>query len=111
MNLVTRLKSKIENITVTETNLNYEGSISIQKDLLYRANITPYEQVHVLNLNTGGRFVTYAIAGDDKGIIINGALAREFQVGDKIIILTYIQTDTAYMPYQPVVINGEVNDI
>ena len=85
----TVLSSKIHRATVTETNLNYEGSITIDKDLMEAANIIPYEQVHVLNLNNGERFVTYAVEGMVGEICLNGACARLGTKGDIVIILSY----------------------
>src|SRR4030066_990281 len=85
------LKSKIHRATVTGANLDYEGSISIDKNLMKAANILPYELVHVVNINNGTRFETYTIeekAGGG-GICLNGAAARLGQPGDLIIILSY----------------------
>ena len=85
------LKSKIHRATVTESELEYEGSISIDKRLMDEADILPYEQVHVLNIDNGARFETYAIeAPADSGMIgIRGAAARLATKGDIVIILTY----------------------
>ncbi len=87
------LKSKIHQAYVTETNINYEGSITIDKKLMGEADILPYEQVQVLNLNNGARFDTYAIEGEEGEICINGAAARLAAKGDIIIILGYCQVD------------------
>ncbi len=85
------LKSKIHRATVTETNINYEGSITIDKKLLEAADILPYERVEVLNINNGARFTTYAIEGTEGSgeICLNGAAARLVSKGDLVIILTY----------------------
>jgi len=85
------LKSKIHRATVTGTALHYEGSITIDKDLLDRAEILPGEQVHVLNCSNGERFVTYAIAAvaGSGTILLNGPAARLGYEGDKVVILTY----------------------
>jgi len=83
------LKSKIHRATVTEANLDYEGSISIDKKLMAAADILAYEQVHVLNINNGHRFTTYAIKGDPGEICLNGAAALLAKKGDIVIILTY----------------------
>ena len=83
------LKSKIHRARVTSANLNYEGSITIDKRLLEAADILPYEQVHVLNVNNGARFTTYAIEGKEGEICLNGAAARQAVPGDIVIILTY----------------------
>lgn len=87
------LKSKIHRATVTDANLNYEGSITIDTDLLALADITPYEQVFIVNINTGARFETYAIVGEaGKGdMCLNGAAARLAQPGDLIIVMTYAE--------------------
>ena len=91
----TMLKSKIHRAHVTETNINYEGSITIDKKLMEEADILPSEQVHVLNLNNGARFNSYAIEGkrDSGEICLNGAAARLAIKGDIIIILAYCYVD------------------
>jgi len=92
------LKSKIHRACVTETNINYEGSITIDKKLVEEADILPYEQVQVLNLNNGARFDTYAIEGEKGEICINGAAARLALKGDIILILSYchVEDDEAH---------------
>lgn len=87
------LKSKIHRATITDGNLDYEGSIAIDKTLLKAANIIPFEEVHIYNITNGNRFTTYAIEGDsDSGVIcINGAAAHKASKGDLIIIATYSQ--------------------
>ena len=89
------LKSKIHRARVTEVDVNYEGSIAIDKHLMEEADILPYEQVQVLNVNNGARFETYAIEAEpDSGEIgIRGAAARLAAVGDIVIILTYRQLE------------------
>ena len=84
------LKSKIHGARVTQVNIDYEGSITIDKRLMAEANILPYEQVQVLNVNNGARFTTYAIEGKASGeISLNGAAARLAVKGDTIMILSY----------------------
>jgi len=84
------LRSKIHRATVTGCNPDYSSSITLPRDLLEAADIAEFEQVHVLDVDNGERLVTYAIAGDDSGLVyINGAAARKVNVGDKIIILAY----------------------
>ena len=85
------LKSKIHRATVTEANLEYEGSVAIDKRLMDEADIRPYEQVQVLNANNGARFITYAIeAPTDSGTIgIQGPAARLASKDDTVILLTY----------------------
>jgi aspartate 1-decarboxylase len=85
------LKSKIHRVRVTEVDLDYEGSITIDRTLMDAADILPFEKVDVLNINNGARFTTYAIEGEaDSGIIgINGAAARLAMKGDLVIIVSY----------------------
>ncbi|PSO50275.1 MAG: aspartate 1-decarboxylase [Cyanobacteria bacterium SW_9_44_58] len=87
----TFLLGKIHNCHVTESNLNYMGSIGIDQTLLAGAAIEPHEQVQVLNITTGARLITYAIALESNSgrIELNGAAARYGEVGDRLIILTY----------------------
>lgn len=89
--LITVLKSKIHQATVTDANLLYEGSITIDSHLLKAASVIEGERVQVVNLNNGSRIETYCIAGKpDSGIIcMNGAAARWAQPGDKVIIISY----------------------
>ncbi len=91
----TMLKSKIHRCRVTEANLYYEGSITIDTKLMEKADILPHEKVEVLNLNNGQRIETYAIKGKPgSGVVcLNGPSARGAHVGDQIIILTYILID------------------
>jgi len=92
------LKSKIHRARVTRVNLDYEGSITIDKKLMEEADFLPYEQVQVLNTNNGARFTTYAIEGESGEICINGAAARLAVKGDVIIILSYchVEDDEAH---------------
>src|SRR4030042_2183835 len=85
------LKRKIHRARVTGANINYEGSITIDRRLMEEADILPYEQVQVLNVNSGARFSTYAIEGAPGSgeICLNGAAARLVSKGDIVIILTY----------------------
>ena len=91
MSTRTMLKSKIHRARVTDCNIDYEGSITIDSDLLKAADILPYERVEILNINNGARFSTYAIEGNrgSGDICLNGAAARLASVDDVIIILTY----------------------
>jgi aspartate 1-decarboxylase len=88
----TMLKGKIHRARVTEVNLDYEGSITIDRVLMEAADILPYEMVHVLNIDNGARFQTYAIEGEPGSgeICINGAAARLVSEGDTVIILAYM---------------------
>jgi aspartate 1-decarboxylase len=94
---LTLLKGKIHRATVTQCDLNYEGSISVDAALLERAGILDHEQVDVLNINNGERFTTYAIAAPaGSGMIgINGAAARLASVGDLVIIVAYARMSEA----------------
>ncbi len=87
----TMMKSKLHRARVTDANLNYEGSLTIDGQLMELADILPYEQVRVYNVSTGARFETYAIEGPRGGgdICLNGAAARMGAAGDLIIIVTY----------------------
>ena len=89
----TMLKSKIHRVTVTQADLNYDGSMTIDEDLLKAAGIIQFEQIYVYNINNGERFETYAIRGKaGSGVIgLNGAAARKGHVGDLVIIVTYGQ--------------------
>ena len=87
------LKSKIHRARVTRANIDYEGSITIDKRLMEAADILPYEQVQVLNINNGARFATYAIEGESGEICLNGAAARLVDKGDIIIILSYCHVE------------------
>ena len=85
------LKSKIHRATITDADLNYEGSLTIDKDLLDAVDLQPYERVMVYNINNGERFDTYTIEGESgSGVIgLNGAAARKGLIGDQIIIVSY----------------------
>ncbi|MCI6989040.1 MAG: aspartate 1-decarboxylase [Campylobacter sp.] len=85
------LQSKIHRATVTDANLNYVGSITIDKELLKAANLLPFQKVEILNINNGERFATYIIEGQKRGeICLNGAAARKVCVGDIVIIVSYV---------------------
>ena len=89
--LVTMMKAKLHRATVTQADLDYEGSIAIDMELLEAAGIFPHEQVDVLNITNGARFTTYAIEAPrgSKVIGVNGAAARLVQKGDRVIVVTY----------------------
>lgn len=100
----TMLKSKIHRARVTDANLHYEGSITIDADLMKEADILPYEQVQVLDVDNGNRLTTYAIEGPRGSgtICINGAAARQVSKGDTVIILTYTTcTEREMADYHP----------
>jgi aspartate 1-decarboxylase len=85
------LYSKIHRARITGTQLDYEGSVAIAPELLQQADILPHEEVHILNVNNGARFTTYAIRGQSGQIELRGAAARLAMPGDIVIILTYHQ--------------------
>jgi len=93
--LIEIVKSKIHRVTVTEANLNYIGSITIDEDLMDAANLIPNEKVAIVDNNNGERFETYVIKGErGSGVIcLNGAAARKVQAGDIIIIMSYALMD------------------
>lgn len=93
--LIEVVKSKIHRVSVTEANLNYIGSITIDEDLMDAANIIANEKVQVVNNNNGERIETYVIKGERKSgqICLNGAAAHKFQPGDVIIIMSFAQMD------------------
>ena len=95
--LRTMLKSKIHRATVTEANVEYEGSVTIDADLMRAANILPYEQVQIYDCTNASRLTTYAIPGErGSGILcVNGAAARLVHVGDTVIVIAYAQLDDA----------------
>jgi len=101
------LKSKIHRARITQVNLDYEGSITIDKSLMEASDILPYERVEVLNINNGARFSTYAIEGEaNSGVIgINGAAARLAAKGDIVIILSYCQVpDDEAVAMTPIIV-------
>ncbi|MBD1363532.1 aspartate 1-decarboxylase [Mucilaginibacter sp. ZT4R22] len=107
------LKSKLHRVKVTQAELNYVGSITIDEDLIEAANIIPNEKVQIVNNNNGARFETYVIKGERGSgtVCLNGATARLAQVGDIIIIMSY-----AYMEaeearsYEPILIFPDANN-
>ncbi|MFD0680881.1 MULTISPECIES: aspartate 1-decarboxylase [unclassified Paenibacillus] len=111
----TMLKSKIHRATVTEANLNYVGSITIDEELIELLDMLPNEKVQIVNNNNGARFETYIIPGPrGSGVIcLNGAAARMVHVGDTVIILSYaMMTDEDARKHQPqIAIMGENNRI
>jgi len=109
----TMLRSKIHRAVVTEANLNYVGSITIDRDLMDAADILPYEKVQVVNNNNGARLETYAIAGERGSgtICFNGAAARLAEPGDIVIILTYTQIgDEGLTGYHPRIVILDTNN-
>ncbi len=112
--IVEVLKSKLHNVQVTEANLNYIGSITIDEDLMDAANLIAGERVYIVNNNNGERFNTYIIKGErgSRCICLNGAAARKVQVGDTVIIMAYAQMDFEEAKnFSPSVVFPENNQI
>ncbi|MDX6689540.1 MAG: aspartate 1-decarboxylase [Solirubrobacteraceae bacterium] len=110
------LKSKIHRATVTDCDLHYVGSITIDSDLLAAADILEHEQVHVVDVDNGARFETYVIAGEpgSGAMQVNGAAARLVHTGDTIIVISYAQYDAAELQsLQPRVVHvrAKTNEI
>lgn len=107
------LYSKIHRATVSDANLNYVGSITIDSDLLSAANLKEGQQVDIVNINNGERFTTYVIEGKKGDMCLNGAAARKVQIGDKIIVMAYASyTQEELIDYMPrVVLVDENNQI
>jgi aspartate 1-decarboxylase len=105
------MKSKIHRATVTDANLNYVGSISIDTRLMEQADILEWEQVTVVDINNGARFETYCIPGEPGQMCLNGAAARLVQPGDKIIVITYADYEDAELAegFEPRVVH--VDDV
>jgi aspartate 1-decarboxylase len=105
---ITKLKSKIHRVTVTGSDLNYEGSIVIDKYLMDGARIFPFEKIDIYNINNGERFSTYALEGlGGSGIVcLNGAAARKVATGDLIIITSYVHVDIEnHDSFDPVIVH------
>lgn len=101
-------KSKIHRATITDANLQYVGSLTVDRDLMGAADLLPAEQVQVVNINNGARFETYIIEGAPGSgeICLNGAAARQGQPGDKIIIISYaLLEDAAARSHEPIVVH------
>jgi aspartate 1-decarboxylase len=112
------LKSKIHKATVTQSDLMYEGSLTIDSDLMREVGLLPYEKIKIYNINNGERLDTYAIEGEaGSGVIgLNGAAARKGMIGDLIIIVSYaIYNDADLVDFEPKVVvldqNNKVKDV
>jgi aspartate 1-decarboxylase len=90
-------KSKIHGATITEANLYYEGSLTLDLDLIEAADLVPYERIQIVNVNNGSRLETYLIPGDrgSGAVHLNGAAARRGAVGDRVILISYAHYDEA----------------
>jgi len=108
------LKGKIHRATVTQAELHYVGSITLDVELMEAAGIREYELVHIVDIDNGARFETYVIAGKERGIVcLNGAAARMVQTGDKVIIMAYCYMDESEaVEHKPkVVLLGDNNKV
>ena len=104
-------KSKIHRATVTDADLHYVGSISLDPAVMDLADILDGEQVHVLDIDNGNRFETYAISGQPGQVCLNGAAARLVQPGDKVIIITYADYEDAELAgYAPTVVHVDTDN-
>jgi aspartate 1-decarboxylase len=102
----TMMKSKIHRATVTGADLNYVGSITLDPVLMDAADILEHEQVHVLDLDNGARFETYAIRGGAGDVVLNGAAARLVHTGDRVIVISYAAYDEGELArYEPKVVH------
>jgi aspartate 1-decarboxylase len=111
--LVTICKSKLHRVKVTEADLNYEGSITVDRRLLEAANILPYEKVQVVNLSNGTRFETYVMVGrpDSGTVCLNGPAARLGQRGDLVIVISYCHLESQEAErYLPTVVHVDGNN-
>jgi len=90
---LTVLKAKIHHIKVTGKNLFYEGSLTLDKDLMKKANLFPFEKVEIFNITNGERFSSYLLPGEEGECILNGAAARKGEIGDLLIVVSYLLID------------------
>jgi aspartate 1-decarboxylase len=107
------LNAKIHRATVTDANVDYEGSVTIDRDLMDAAELLPFEQVHVLDINNGARLQTYVIEGErGSGVVcLNGAAARLIDRGDIVIILSYVQlSETETRGHRPRLVYVDANN-
>ncbi|MEA2932669.1 MAG: aspartate 1-decarboxylase [Actinomycetota bacterium] len=105
------MKSKIHRATVTGADVDYAGSVSIDADLMKRADIVEWEQVAVLDVDNGNRFETYAIAGTPGQVQLNGAAARLVEVGDRVILVTYADyADAELAHFEPVTVRVDARN-
>ncbi len=108
--LIPTLRAKIHRATITDANLNYEGSIAISRDLLTASGINVYERVQVVNLNNGVRFETYVIEGKPGEMCLNGPAARLGLIGDIVIVLAYAYIDPIKESVTPKLIHVDSNN-
>src|ERR1700694_1158683 len=102
----TMMKSKIHRATVTGADLSYVGSITLDESLMAAADLLEHEQVHILDIDNGARFETYAIRGGPGDVVLNGAAARLVPLGDRVIVISYATYDEAELArYEPAVVH------
>jgi len=102
----TMMKSKIHRATVTGADIDYVGSITLDPELMRRADMREFEQVHVLDVDNGARFETYAMTGGPGDVILNGAAARLVEPGDRVIVITYADYEEAELAsYEPQIVH------
>ena len=102
----TMMKSKIHRATVSGADVDYVGSITLDPELMRLAAVREFEQVHVLDVDNGARFETYAMAGRAGDVILNGAAARLVRPGDRVIVITYGSYDEAELAgYEPLIVH------
>ena len=105
------MKSKIHRATVTDANLNYVGSITLDTALMESADILEWEQVTVLDIDNGARFETYAIPGGPGEVCLNGAAARLVHPGDKVIVITYADYEAAELErFDPLIVHVDASN-
>ncbi len=105
------MKSKIHRATVTDANLDYVGSISLDPELMRLSDIREYEQVAVLDIDNGARFETYAIKGGPGEVCLNGAAARLVHRGDKVIVITYADYESAELEeFAPIIVHVDAGN-
>ena len=106
------MRAKIHRARVTRAELGYVGSVSVCPDLLRRADIRQWEQVHILDVDNGARFVTYAMEGQPGEICLNGAAARLVQVGDLVIIISYASVDESELEgFEPKIVHVDSHNV
>lgn len=93
------LKAKIHQAVITDKNLYYEGSLTLDREIMEKAGLLPFEAVWIYNLNNGARFETYLLEGEKGEVILNGAAARLGETGDRIIIVAYAWIEDRELPY------------
>jgi len=109
--LRTMMKSKIHRATVTGADVDYVGSITLDPELMRLADLQEFEQVHVLDIDNGARFETYAMRGAPGDVILNGAAARLVEPGDKVIVITYAQYDVVELAaYAPQIVHVDAEN-